>query len=187
MDNEKIRFFVSRYRQAEEDEILNLLTRLDSLAEEAQAALRQVAEERSIVLTQTIASQIRHEQLAELPAKTIEEKSFSPEAAASIHEKKILFLWSIPIGFAAGILYRLYIPALSTAAFMPAILAVGAISIVWPLFCLYRLSRSIDPSRSVAWTMVGTQFIPIIGWIAAISLVLKAGRIRRSCGSQFPE
>jgi hypothetical protein len=183
MDKEKLEFFVSRYRGVDADEIMSLLARTESLAEEAQAALLQVAEERSIVFTEAIASQIRREQLVELPAKTIEERSFSREAADSIHEKKVLFLWSIPIGFGSGIVYRLLMPKLGTTILASAIFLVGVLSIVWSLYCLYRLSRSIDPSRSVAWTMVGTQFIPIIGWISAISLVLKAGRIKRLCGS----
>ena len=178
MDVEKVEFFVSRFRRFPEDEILSALARVDTLVEEAQVALKKVASERSIILSDELANQIHSEQLAEIPANIAEERSYSAAAVGDIHAKTVSFLWSIPLGLAMAFFLRSYAPNSGIAKLIP------SISMALPLYCLYRLSLSIDSSRSVAWTMVGIQAIPVVGWVAAISLVLKARRIKAASDSR---
>ena len=48
MDPQKLAYFVSKYRSIREDEFAEVAARVDSLADEAAAALRQVAQERGL-------------------------------------------------------------------------------------------------------------------------------------------
>lgn len=179
MDSNKFDYFVAKYRVAETEDLLDLGSRANSLAEEAQAALTQVADERAISLTQ--------KQQAALPAKLdrraareAEEKSYSAALAEIVHIRKMWFLWSLPLAFLAGFVYRGAAESVKGTFMGPPVALVGLFAFVWPLYCLYKLSCAVDPKRSVAWGMVAVQFLPIIGWLAAISLVLKAGRIRKA-------
>ena len=48
MDQQKLAYFVSTYRPLSEDDLAEVADRLDSLADEAAAALRQVTQERGL-------------------------------------------------------------------------------------------------------------------------------------------
>jgi hypothetical protein len=179
MDKNKFDYFVAKYRAADADEILELGSRAASLADEAEAALRQVAAERTLTLRdgQQIATPPRDSRKA---AREAEEGSYSPARAELIHIRKMWFLWSLPLALLAGFVYGGAAESAKSTVMAAPVALVGLFAFVWPLFCLYKLSRAVDPKRSVAWAMVAACFIPIIGWLAPISLVRKAGRIRRS-------
>jgi hypothetical protein len=180
MDTNKFDFFVAKYRSAEPEELQELHSRADSLAEEAQAALRQVASERSLSLTQQQPTASLSPSSERRAARDAEERAYSPVRAELIHLRKVWFLWSIPLSLLAGIFYGFAAPSAKGTLMSLPVGLVGLFAIVWPLYCLYKLSHAVDPKRSVAWAMVATQFVPIVGWLSAISLVLKAGRIRRA-------
>ena len=181
MDQDKIDYFIAKYRAADAEELLEVASRASSLAEEAQAVLRQVSSERGISLQQErqVASPLPSKP-DRRAAREAEERSYSPARAEIIHIRKVWFIWSLPLAFLAGFVY-VGAPESARGTFMGTLVAlVGLLAFLWPLYCLYKLSRAVDPKRSVAWGMVAVQLFPIIGWPAAISLVLKAGRIRRA-------
>lgn len=171
IEQQKVEFFVSRYRGFDDDEIVRLLSRVDSLAEEAQSALRQVAAERSKSLSEHAVKLIAQENLGNVDLVEVEEKSYSREAALLILSLRNRLLLSIPIWLLGVFAIRAGVPIL-------VFFWIGALA--WMMYCLYRLSSAIDPRPSVAWTMVAIQAIPIIGWVALISLLLKAGRISKA-------
>lgn len=179
MDANKFDYFVAKYRAAEEEELLDLGSRATSLAEEAQAAIAQVASERAISLTQKEQA-APPAMLDRKAAREAEEKSYSAARAEIVHIRKMWFLWSLPLAFFAAFVYAGTAESAKGTFMGPPVALVGLFAFVWPLYCLYKLSRAVDPKRSVAWGMVAVQFLPIIGWLAAISLVLKAGRIRKA-------
>jgi hypothetical protein len=179
MDKDKFDYFVSKYRTADEEELQELWPRITSLAEEAEAALRQVATERALV------PQERHQVPAtakdqKKAALELEEKSYSPARAEIIHVRKMRLLWSFPLAFAAGFIYHSAAAAVRGTAMGPPIALIGLFGFIYPIYCVYKLSISVDPKRAVAWGMVIACFIPVFGWLALVSLVLKAGRIRKA-------
>jgi hypothetical protein len=181
MDTDKLAYFVEKYRATDADELSELLPTASSLAEEAEAALRQVAAERGITADAAHqAPSIKSPTLtSRQAAREAEERSYTATGAELVHIRKIWFLWSLPLAFAAGFVYGLMAESARGTFMGPPVALFGLFAIVWPLYCIYKLSRAIDPKRSVAWAMVAACFIPIVGWLAPISLVLKAGRIRK--------
>jgi hypothetical protein len=182
MDTAKFDYFVAKYRAAHADELKDLGSRASTLAEEAEAALRQVAAERGLAVQggQHDATPTSPALTPRQAARAAEERSYSAAGAELVHIRQVWFLWSLPLAFAAGFVYgAMAESARGTLMGLPVAL-IGLFALVWPLYCIYKLSRAVDPKRSVAWAMVGACFIPIIGWIAPISLVLKAGRIRKA-------
>jgi hypothetical protein len=179
MDTNKFDYFVAKYRAAEASELIELGARTTSLAEEAEAALRQVAGERALVLQeqQQTPTTSRDQKKA---ARELEEKSYSPARAEIIHVRKVRLLWSFPLAFCAGFAYQSAAESVKGTIMGPPIALLGLFGFVYPIYCVYKLSRAVDPKRSVAWAMVAACFTPVIGWLALISLVLKAGRIRKA-------
>ena len=94
-----------------------------------------------------------------------------------IRIRRSWLLWSIPISFGLGFVYGFFAEGARSNPFGFVIGLIGLFAFVWPLNCLFKLSKAVEPKTSVAWMMVAIQLIPIIGLIAAISLVLKAGRV----------
>ena len=54
---------------------------------------------------------------------------------------------------------------------------VGLAALIWLFYCLFKLSTAIEPRRGVAWSMLALQLVPVVGLVAVVSLVLKAGKI----------
>ena len=171
LDQQKVEFFVSRYRGEDHDEVARMLSRIDSLAEEAQVALLQVAAERSISPSEPPKELIEQESQSSPDPREVEERSYSREAALKILSLRNRLLLSIPIWI---------IGVFAIKAGIPILVFFWIGSLIWMTYCLYKLSMAIDPRPGVAWAMVGTQGIPIIGWIALASLLLKAGRIAKA-------
>ena len=178
MDTTKFDYFLAKYRAADPDELIELGARINSLAEEAEAALRQVVEERSLVL---------HEPQGDLTdtgrkltTVELEERSYSPARAEMIHIRKMRLLWSFPLVFVAGFIYSSFADSVRGTLMGPPVALIGLFAYLYSTYCVYKLSRAIDPKRSVAWGMVAVCLIPIIGWFALISLILKASRIRNA-------
>ena len=182
MDTAKFDYFVAKYRATDTDQVLELGARADSLAEEAAAALRQVAAERGLALSEAKegATPTSPALSPKQAARAAEESSYSTARAELIHIRKVWFLWSLPLAFAASVLYGLMAESARGTIMAPPVALLGLFAFLWPLYCIYKLSRAVDAKRAVAWAMVAVCFIPIIGWIAPISLVLKAGRIRKA-------
>ena len=179
MDTDKFDYFVAKYRATDADELSEFGSRVASLAEEAEAALRQVVAERGLELPSAQETNAPPRSLRQA-VRAAEENSYSAAGAELVHIRKVWFLWSLPLAIGAGFVYgSMAETAKGTLMGLPVAL-IGLFAFVWPLYCLYKLSRSVDPKRSVAWVMVVACFIPIIGWIAPISLVLKAGRIKKA-------
>lgn len=181
MDKAKFDYFLAKYRATDATELMELGLRIATLAEEAEAALRQAATERGLTL------QYQNNEDASQPpasprqvARASGEQAYSAAGAEIVHIRKVWFLWSLPLTFAAGIVYGWMAESVRGTLMGPPVALIGLFSLVWPLYCIYKLSRAVDPRRSVAWAMVVACFIPVIGWIAPISLVLKAGRIWKS-------
>jgi hypothetical protein len=182
MDASKFDYFMARYRVAEEEELIELASRQSVLAEEAQAALRQAAVERGLSLDEE--SQVALPQkVSRKAAQDAEETAYSLVRVELIQERKVWFLWSLPLSLGAGAIYGAGAESTKGTLMALPVASLGLFAVVWPLYCLYKLSRSVEPKRAVAWAMVATQFLPIIGWLAAISLVLKAGRIRKAASA----
>lgn len=178
LDQAKLAFFLEKYRKTDPDELIDLASRKGYLSDEADAALRQVATERGIDLAQAVTTAAAA-RTAQKSALEIEEGSYSEFDVARIHALKIRLLWSLPIALTVGFLSGyLSVPFRDTPlAILP---PLGILfSMLWPVVCVYKLSMAVEPRRMVAWTMVVACFVPILGWIAPISLILKAGRIRR--------
>lgn len=173
MDQQKLNYFVSKYEAMSNSDIMDLRAQVGDMAEESEAALRQVAAARGVSIREATPPR------SQLTEQEIEERAFSPIRAELIHVRKTWFLWSLLIALAAGSFYGAFSGMTKDSPFGLLVALCGLFAIVWPLYCLYKLSYAVDPRRSVAWAMVVAVFVPIIGWIAPISLVLKASRIRK--------
>lgn len=177
MDSEKFAYFLSKYRSADDEELRALGARIDSLADEAQEALSRTLRERGL---SPPPEQRPETPKAEQPDSQSDAATYSRTGLEIIQIRKRWFLWSIPLAFAAGFVYGNMAESARGSPIGVLAALFGLFAFIWPLYCLYKLSRALDPKRSVAWIMVIVQFIPILGWIAAISLVLKAHRITKN-------
>ena len=182
MDTAKFDYFVAKYRSTDLDELRELAPQASLLAEEAEAAFRKVAAERGVPIesgedVERAASPVRPSRPA---AAAVAERAYSAAGAELVHIRKVWFLWSLPVAVGAAFLNGYMAQSVKGTFMGPPVALLGLFALVWPLYCVYKLSRAVDPKRSVAWAMVVACFIPIIGWIAPISLVLKAGRIKKA-------
>lgn len=174
LDQQKVEFFLSRYREEDHDEVANLLFRIDSLVEEAQVALRQVAAERSISPSESAMELIAQESQSTPDPREVEEKSYSREKALLILNLRNQVLLSVPI-WIVGLIVAKGVSSNFFPFVFPIALGAGA----WMSRCIYQLTLAIDPRPAVAWTMVSIQAIPVIGWLALASLLRKAARISK--------
>ncbi|HMM85784.1 hypothetical protein [Azohydromonas sp.] len=79
-----------------------------------------------------------------------------------------LWLWAVaPDGQAGSLFGALLQPLLGIAV---------AVGVVLSLVAVYKMSISLDPRRSLAWLIVVAQFVPIIGLLIVISMILKLRR-----------
>ena len=176
MDSEKLAYFLSKYRSTDDEELRALSARIDSLAEEAQEALGRTLRERNLP---PLPVQRPEGDKPEPSDSRPETANYSRAGLEIIRIRKRWLLWSIPLAFGAGFIYGNMAEGSRGTPFGVLAALFGLFAIVWPLYCLYKLSRALDPKRSVAWIMVIAQFIPVLGWIAAISIVLKAHKLTK--------
>ena len=65
----------------------------------------------------------------------------------------------------------------SLLGFLVGVVALG--SLIAYLILIFLLTRSLDPKPSLAWTVLLLQLIPILGFIVAISTIIKGIKVSR--------
>jgi multisubunit Na+/H+ antiporter MnhE subunit len=121
-----------------------------------------------------------------MPRTTKEIIQYSAIRIELIKIRRNWFFWSIPIALAAGFVYRLLAEPLRNTALAPVASLFGLFALFWPSYCLYKFSMAIEPKRSVAWSLVGLGFIPVLGWIFIVSNIFVANRIIRQGPTTAP-
>lgn len=92
-----------------------------------------------------------------------------------IRIRRKLFLWAcVPL---AVIIVVIWAAPNSRAGLVPGL--VCWMIALWWLFCLYKLSVSVDQKAVAAWAIIALQIIPVVGLVLVFSLARKAARIVR--------